>query len=157
MDVPDTIIAAHRRRAYAITESGPPMLHSPEKVSTMSHAFDPLSRRINLAALRVHRALGPGFLESVYHGALRLALKQEGLACENEAEVRIFYEGAEVGVHYLDLLVERQIVVELKAVQDLKAVHFAQVRSYLKATGLHVGLLYNFNAPTLEIRRVVYG
>ncbi len=123
----------------------------------MSLTFDPLSGRINRAALRVHRALGPGFLESVYHSALRIALKEEGLAFENEAEVRIFYEGAEVGVHYLDLLVERQIVVELKAVQDLGAIHFAQVRSYLRATGLHVGLLYNFNAPTLVIKRVVWG
>jgi GxxExxY protein len=123
----------------------------------MSLTFDPLSRRINRAALRVHRALGPGFLESVYHGALRIALKQERLAFENEAEVRIFYDGAEVGVHHLDLLVERQIVVELKAVQDLSAIHFAQVRSYLRATGLHLGLLYNFNAPTLVIKRVVWG
>ena len=123
----------------------------------MSQVFDPLSGRINHAALRVHRALGPGFLESVYDGALRVALREEGLSFDNEAEVRIFYEGAEVGLHYLDLLVERQIVVELKAVQGLNAVHFAQVRSYLRATGLHVGLLYNFNAPTLDIKRVVWG
>src|SRR5262249_18030818 len=123
----------------------------------MSQAFDPLSRRINRAALRIHRAFGPGFPESVYHGALRVALKEEKLAIENEAEVRIIYEGVEVGVHYLDLLVARQIVVELKAEQDLNAVHFAQVRSDLRASGLHVGLLYSLNAPMLDIKRVVWG
>ena len=121
----------------------------------MRHEFEPVSGRILEAAVRVHRALGPGYLESIYHGAMPLALSHEGLDFENEAEVRIFYEGTEVGVHYLDLLVERQIVVELKAVKELDEVHYAQVRSYLKATGLHVGLLLNFNAPTLVSKRVV--
>ena len=65
--------------------------------------------------------------------------------------MRIFYGGTEVWVHRLDLLVERQIVIELKAVKELEDVHFAQVRSYLKATGLRVGLLLNFNAPTLPV------
>ncbi len=122
----------------------------------MSHDFEPLSGRILHAAIAVHRALGPGFLESFYHNALRIALKREGIDFETEAEVRIFYEGAEVGVHYLDLLVERQIVVELKAVKELEEVHYAQVRSYLRATGLHVGLLLNFNAPTLVAKRIVF-
>jgi GxxExxY protein len=93
----------------------------------MSYPIEPLSWRIIHAAIEVHRALGPGFLESIYHSAMRVALKQEGIAFENEAEVRIFYEGAEVGVHYLDLLVKRQIVVELKAVKELQDFHFAQV------------------------------
>ena len=123
----------------------------------MSYPFEPLSGRIIHAAISVHRALGPGFLESIYHSAMRVALKREGIDFENEAEVRIFYGGTEVGVHYLDLLVERQIVVELKAVRELEEVHFAQVRSYLRATGLRVGLLLNFNAPTLVSKRVVRG
>jgi GxxExxY protein len=123
----------------------------------MSYPFEPLSGRIISAAISVHRALGPGYLESIYHSAMRVALKREGIDFENEAEVRIFYGGTEVGVHYLDLLVERQIVVELKAVRELEEVHFAQVRSYLKATGLRVGLLLNFNAPTLVSKRVVRG
>lgn len=123
----------------------------------MGHDFDPLSGRILNAAVRVHRALGPGYLESIYHAAMRLALTQEGLDFENEAEVQVFFDGVEVGTHYLDLLIERQIVVELKAVKHLEDVHYAQVRSYLKATGLHVGLLLNFNAPVLASKRVVYG
>ena len=123
----------------------------------MSHAFEPLSGRIINAAITVHKALGPVFLESIYHAALRIALANDGIEFENEAEVRIFFEGAEVGVHYLDLLVERQMVVELKAVSELDEIHFAQLRSYLKATGLRVGLLMNFGAPTLVAKRVVHG
>jgi GxxExxY protein len=123
----------------------------------MSHDFEPLSARIIEAAIAVHRALGPGFLESIYHNALRVALRQGGIVYENKKKVRIYFEGVQVGVHFLDLLVDGQIVVELKAVSDLEAVHFAQVRSYLSATGLRVGLLMNFNASTLLVKRIVRG
>jgi GxxExxY protein len=75
----------------------------------------------------------------------------------NQIPVRISFEGVEVGVHVLDLVVDNQIVVELKAVKALEEIHFAQLRSYLKATGLRVGLLLNFNAPTLVVKRVVLG
>jgi GxxExxY protein len=123
----------------------------------MSHDFEPLSARIIEAAIAVHRALGPGFLESIYHNALRVALRQGGIVYENKKKVRIYFEGVQVGVHFLDLLVDGQIVVELKAVSDLEAVHFAQVRSYLSATGLRVGLLMNFNVSTLLVKRIVLG
>ena len=69
--------------------------------------------------------------------------------------VLIKYLGVEVGLHRLDLLIENQIIIELKAVKELTDIHFAQLRSYLKATGLNVGLLFNFAKPTLEIKRVV--
>jgi GxxExxY protein len=123
----------------------------------MSHDFEPLSARIIEAAIAVHRALGPGFLESIYHNALRVALRQGGIVYENKKKVRIYFEGVQVGLHFLDLLVDGQIVVELKAVSDLEAVHFAQVRSYLSATGLRVGLLMNFNVSTLLVKRIVLG
>jgi GxxExxY protein len=123
----------------------------------MSHDFEPLSAGIIEAAIAVHRALGPGFLESIYHNALRVALRQGGIVYENKKKVRIYFEGVQVGVHFLDLLVDGQIVVELKAVSDLEAVHFAQVRSYLSATGFRVGLLMNFNASTLLVKRIVLG
>jgi GxxExxY protein len=93
----------------------------------MSDEFEPLSGRSIHAAIAVHRALGPGFLESIYHNAMRVALNREGIAFETEAEVRIFYDDAEVGIHYLDLLVEGQIVVEFKAVKELDEVHYAQI------------------------------
>jgi GxxExxY protein len=123
----------------------------------MSHDFEPLSARIIEAAIAVHRALGPGFLESIYHRALRVALSRSSVPHENKKKVRIHFEGIQVGVHFLDLLVDGQIVVELKAVSALEAIHFAQVRSYLTATSLRVGLLLNFNSPTLVVKRIVLG
>src|SRR4051812_8748154 len=109
----------------------------------MSHDFEPISAQIIEAAIAVHRALGPGFLESIYHGALRVALSRRDIPYENQKEVGIHFEGVAVGVHHLDLLVDGKIIVELKAVKALEAVHFAQVKSYLSATGLRVGLLLN--------------
>ena len=123
----------------------------------MGHEFEPLSARIIEAAIAVHKALGPGFLESIYHGALRVALSRSGIPYENEKGVRIYFENVEVGLHELDLLVDGQIVVELKAIKALEDVHFATVRSYLSATGLRVGVLFNFNASTLGVKRIVLG
>jgi len=123
----------------------------------MGYEFEPLSARIIDAAIAVHRALGPGFLECVYHKALRVALESRGIPYENEKEIHVLFEGVDVGVHFLDLLIAQVIVVELKAVKALEEIHFAQVKSYLKATGLRVGLLLNFNAPTLVVKRIVLG
>jgi GxxExxY protein len=88
---------------------------------------------------------------------MRVALDHRGIAYENQKAVRITFEGVEVGVHFLDLLTGGEIVIELKAIKALEDVHFAQVRSYLKATGHRVGLLLNFNAPTLVVKRVMLG
>ena len=117
--------------------------------------FEQLSSRVIEAAIAVHRELGPDFLESIYESAMKTALRHRGMVYESQKEVTVVFEGEEAGVHRLDLLVENEIVVELKAVKALEDLHFAQVRSYLKATGLHVGLLMNFNAPTLLVKRVV--
>jgi GxxExxY protein len=121
----------------------------------MNYEFEPLSGRIIERAIAVHRALGPGFLESIYHGAMRVALSKGGIAYENQKRVRIHFDGVEVGIHVLDLLVDGQIIVELKAVKAFEGIHFAQVKSYLRATGLQVGLLINFNATALVVKRVV--
>jgi GxxExxY protein len=121
----------------------------------MSLQFEALSNRILEAAIDAHRQLGPGFLESVYENALKIALQRRGIPFVWQSEIRIYFEGSEIGVHRLDLVVDERIVVELKAVKALEDIHFAQVRSYLKATKLQVGLLLNFNAATLVIKRVV--
>ncbi len=121
----------------------------------MGHQFDDLSGRVIEAAIAVHRELGPGFVEAIYQSALKTALRHRGIAYESQKEVTVLFESEELGVHRLDLVVEGHVVVELKAVKALEDVHFAQVRSYLKATGLHVGLLLNFNAPALIVKRVV--
>ncbi len=82
-------------------------------------------------------------------------MSEWNLFFEFQKEIKIEYLGKEIGTHRLDLLVEKRIIVELKAVKELADIHYAQLRSYLKATGLKVGLLFNFSHPTLEIKRVV--
>ncbi len=119
------------------------------------HQFEDLSKKIIWAALEVHRELEPGFLKNIYEEALKVDLKEHGLHFEAQKEIEIEYLGVVVGTHRLDLVVENKIIVELKALNDLADIHFAQLRSYLKATRLKVGLLLNFSKPTLQIRRVV--
>jgi GxxExxY protein len=121
----------------------------------MGHPFEELSSRILGAAVEVHKALGPGFLESIYQRAMEVALEHRGIRFQRQKEVHVYFEGEDLGVQRLDLVVEEQVILELKAVKALEEIHFAQLRSYLKATGLHTGLLLNFNAPTLVIKRVV--
>jgi len=99
--------------------------------------------------------LGPGFLESIYEEALKVRFSKEEMRFESQKEIKIEYLGVVVGTHRLDLVVDGRIILELKAVKELSDIHFAQLRSYLKATGLKVGLLLNFSKPTLEIKRVV--
>lgn len=107
------------------------------------------------AAIEVHRRLGPGFLEAVYHKALRCELTALGIDWASEVEVPILYRGMVVGRHRLDLVVGGELVVELKSTARLEFVHFAQVRSYLTASGIRVGLLLNFDQTRVTIRRVV--
>lgn len=113
-----------------------------------------LTQRIIGAALRIHRELGPGFLESIYEEALAIELRLLGLPFERQKPVPIFYRGQPVGEHRLDLLVESTVVVELKAVGALENIHFAVVRSYLKALGLTDALLLNFATTRLVMKRV---
>jgi GxxExxY protein len=117
--------------------------------------FDELSGRIIRSAIEVHRRLGPGFLESIYGAAFVIQLHKDGLKVEVQKEIEVMYDGQVVGVHRLDLVVEDEVVVELKAVREFDNSHTAQLLSYLKATGLKVGLLLNFAKPTLRIKRVV--
>jgi GxxExxY protein len=119
------------------------------------HQFEELSSRILGAAVDVHKALGPGFIEPIYQRAMEVALAHRGIPFERQKEIHVFFESVDLGIQRLDLVVAEQIVLELKAVGELAAIHFAQIKSYLKATNLRVGLLLNFNAPTLVIKRIV--
>jgi GxxExxY protein len=121
----------------------------------VAHQFEEVSSRILAAAIDVHKALGPGFLESIYQKAMEVALAHREIAFERQKPIHVFFEEVDVGLHLLDLVVAGDIIVELKAVKAFEDIHFAQLRSYLKATRLHTGLLLNFNAPTLAIKRVV--
>lgn len=114
-----------------------------------------LSERIIGGAIQVHRTLGPGFIESVYEEALCYELPRRGLKISRQHPVEIFYEDLKVGDHELDLFVENEMVVELKAVKAIDGIHFAKVRSYLRAVNRQHGLILNFSLPKLEIRRVI--
>ncbi|MBI5487751.1 MAG: GxxExxY protein [Deltaproteobacteria bacterium] len=113
-----------------------------------------LTDRIIGCVVRVHRTLGPGFLESIYRKALLLELRASGLQAETEREVVIRYLDTEVGRHRLDLVVGGAVVVELKAVPQLAAAHYDQLRSYLRASGMSVGLLVTFGRERSDTRRV---
>ena len=109
------------------------------------------------AAIAVHRALGPGFIESIYRRAMCIELESRNLAYEKERSIRVCYRGVEIPGQRVDLIIEGLIVVELKAVAKLDEIHRAQLISYLRTTGLRGGLLINFRVPLLRegLRRIV--
>jgi GxxExxY protein len=106
------------------------------------------------AAITVHRELGPGFIESAYENALILELGSRGIPFRRQLIVPVLYRGVEVALRRLDLFVDEQIVVELKAVREITGIHFAIVRSYLRAVGRKHGLILNFSKPRLEVKRI---
>jgi GxxExxY protein len=114
-----------------------------------------LTGQIIGAALEVHRALGPGFVESVYHRALLHELTLRHLSCQTELQVDISYKSQLVGQHRMDLVVEGTVILELKAVSAIIDTHIAQTLSYLKATGLEVALILNFGLPSLVWKRLI--
>jgi GxxExxY protein len=115
---------------------------------------DELTQEVISGIIRVHQVLGPGFLESVYRKALLKELVSRNLRVETEEEIIIYYQGEEVGRHRLDVLVEGRLIVELKTVEDLSKAHYAQVRSYLHASGLSVAILVNFAREKADFRRI---
>jgi GxxExxY protein len=116
--------------------------------------FRDLTYKINGAVFEVHRTLGEGFLEKVYENALLLELRNQGLRAESQVPVPVFYKGTMVGDYMADLVVEDQVILELKTVEDLTSVHQAQLLNYLKATGKPLGLLINFKGKKAMIRRL---
>jgi GxxExxY protein len=116
-----------------------------------------LTERVIGACIDLHRALGPGLLESAYEECLCHELSGAGLRFERQAPLPVKYKEVNLDCGYrLDLVVERQLVVELKTVEQLLPVHEAQLLTYLKLSGLSLGLLINFNVPVLKagIRRI---
>ena len=123
-----------------------------------SSELNDLAGRVIGAAIEVHRLLGPGYLESVYEEALAVELDLLGVAHRRQVSVAVEYKGHRVGEGRIDLLVDGALVVELKTVEALLPIHQAQVISYLKATGFHLGLLINFNVEVLKngVKRIVH-
>jgi GxxExxY protein len=114
-----------------------------------------LTEQIIGCSIRVHKTLGPGFLEKIYEQALCIELSKTGLQIEQQKLVILIYDNQPIGQHRIDLLVGSTVVVELKACHGIEDVHLATARSYLKATGLKLALILNFARPTLDIKRVV--
>lgn len=116
-----------------------------------------LTQQVIGAAIEVHRHLGPGLLESVYEEALCVELALRDIPFERQPAVALVYKGHRVGQGRLDLLIDGQLIVELKAVEALNEVHKAQMISYLKTTGRTLGLLINLNVPVLRngIKRII--
>ena len=113
-----------------------------------------LTDRIIGAAMRVHKELGPGFLEAMYEEALAIEWTAAGLAFERQKLLPVFYREHLIGEQRLDLVIEQKVILELKAISALEDVHFAIVRSYLKAANLHDALLLNFASVRLTVKRV---
>jgi GxxExxY protein len=119
---------------------------------------DSLTERVIGAAIEVHRALGPGLLESAYQECLCHELHLLGLSFEREVPLPVVYKGVRLDCGYrLDLVVEGRVIVELKTAERLLPIHEAQLLTYLRLAQIHTGLLLNFNAPVLRdgIKRMV--
>lgn len=110
-----------------------------------------LTQRIIGAAMKVHTALGPGLLESAYEACLAHELTKQNILVETQVLLPVLYDGIKIDAGYrMDMVVDRKVVVELKAVESIKELHKAQVLSYLKLSRMAVGLLINFNVPRLK-------
>ena len=116
--------------------------------------YEELTSSVIAASYEVINELGSGFLESVYVKALMLVLTQKGLSARTQVPLKVRFRNEIVGEFFADILVEDKLILELKAVKFLLPEHQAQLINYLKATGIDVGLLVNFGAPKLEIRRL---
>jgi GxxExxY protein len=118
-----------------------------------------LTRRVIGAAIEVHRALGPGLLESAYEECLFYELGLQGVRCERQVEVPVLYKDMEVAKAFrADLIVDQTVLLELKSVDRIERIHESQLLTYLRLTRLRVGLILNFNTTTLKegiVRRVL--
>ena len=111
-----------------------------------------LTKKVIGCAFKVHNSLGSGFIEKVYENALRIELSGAGLRVEQQIPIQVYYQGEVIGDFVSDLLVEKRLVVELKAIEKLTKLHEAQLVNYLTATGLDIGLLINFG-KSVQIKR----
>ena len=113
---------------------------------------DALTQEIIAAAYQVHKILGGGFLEKVYENAMVVELGKRDILVQQQYPIEVFYEGQRVGQYYADLWVDNQVVVELKALENLSKEHEVQLVHYLSATGVEIGLLINFGS-SVTIKR----
>ncbi|NJD60434.1 MAG: GxxExxY protein [Anaerolineales bacterium] len=122
----------------------------------MNEERDELTEKILGCAFKVSNTLGCGFLEKVNENALMIELKTAGMNCEQQKSIPVAYQGILVGEYYADILVEGQVILEIKAAKAIDDSYQAQLINYLKATGIHRGLILNFGTTRLGIKRMVY-
>jgi GxxExxY protein len=113
-----------------------------------------LTQKIIGCAMTVHSCLGNGYEELVYQKSLAIEFEMNGIAFESEKSLKIFYKELEIGTRQVDFLVEKTIMLELKAVSQLEDLHLTQAMNYCKAHGLPIGLLLNFGSKSLSFKRV---
>jgi len=123
------------------------------KIDNYKHSE--ITEKIIKAFYKVYNALGYGFLEKVYENAMFMELESMGLSVEKQKQIQVYYEGKEVGQYFADLVVEGNVIVELKAAESLCEEHEFQLINYLKATEVEVGLLLNFGKKP-ELKRKVF-
>ena len=119
--------------------------------------YDATAEVIISCAYKVGGILGCGFLEKVYENALAIELVDTGLNVEAQKQIQVHYKDQVVGEYFADILVDDDVIVELKAVKSIENIHFAQCQNYLKATGKKLGLLINFGEERVKVRRVANG
>ena len=125
--------------------------------SSLSEEQEQLIKKVIGVAIEVHRHLGPGFIENIYERALCYELQLQGIPFEKQVEISVPYKDISIPGQRLDLIIDKCLIIELKAVEEIIPIHEAQLLSYLKSTGLKVGLIINFKAKQLKsgIRRIV--
>lgn len=119
------------------------------------YKYSDLTEKIIGCAMRVHQKMRNGYQEKIYQVCLRIEFRKSGLLFSEETELPVYYDDIEVGRRRVDFLVEKKVVVEIKAVSTLTDVHLAQALNYLEVLNLEIGLLINFGAKSLEFKRLI--
>ncbi|HEX9933778.1 MAG TPA: GxxExxY protein [bacterium] len=118
--------------------------------------YEDLSEKIRQSAYEVHKYFGNGYLEKVYENALAYKLRQNNIRCDQQVPVNVYFENdVIVGEYFADLLIDNKIVIELKAVEIIDKIHYAQLKNYLKATKYRLGILINFGRPIMSFKRII--
>ena len=126
-------------------------------VSNLKEQHEQLIQKVIGVAIEVHRHLGPGFIESIYERALYHELQLQGIPFEKQVDIIVPYKDTSIPGQRLDLIIDNFLILELKAVEEIKPIHEAQLLSYLKSTKLKIGLIINFKVKQLKsgIKRIV--
>lgn len=117
--------------------------------------YENLSEKIRQAFYEVHKYFGTGFLEKVYENSLKYKLEKINLEVYQQYPIPVYYEEIKVGEYFADLFIDQKIILELKVASTLDKIHFAQLKHYLKATGVRLGILINFGNNKLQFKRVI--